>query len=225
MVMVIAAALAILMQTLFLQTRADVRRGNTLLSRERLRRMAEEKFTRDFSALRHDKDGARVSTTPVTFADGEAQSRIEPVPALPGVDGGFYLVVTATLTHLNAAPPHHIQLETIVTWPVPPPPIDPPVSQMGHKTAAETIEEQLRAASLPEEQVQQAKAEVLSQLEKMFGSQADSMVLSVETNEYRNPAANVPVPADASDAFYLQPLTVLNSAGGPKIYVWKETYD
>ena len=202
--------------------RTAVHRGESLLSRERLRRTVEEKFTRDLLAMRQDTDPLHFSTAAVTLADGEAESQLQPVPAgLTGVPDGLYLVVVATLTKSGVAPPNHLRLETLLTTTAPEPPASPLPTD--GQTLEETVEAQLRLLLTDEEQIQQVKTQVLAQLKEAMGSDAESFRVSIETNEYR-PAETAPTGSPAPDAFTLDPISIAGPNAALRVRVWKETY-
>ena len=219
-VVVVAAALAVSMMAVLASVRNDVTRGRSLLAREHLRFMVEEAFTRDLLALRHDASGVTVSTDTLTFTWGNAESHVAPVPTSVTGLSGMYVVVVATLTS-TAADPRHVQLETVLDW-TPPAPPPPTTGAAPRKSLADDIEAQLRTWLADDQAVRTAKDQILSQLTEVFGPDLSSLAVAIEMNEYRDAAP--PAGPHAADTFYLTPVSVSGPDTGPKIRVWKETY-
>jgi hypothetical protein len=62
----------------------------------------------------------------------------------------------------------------------------------------------------------------------MFGSNVGSLVITVETNQYREPVDAAPEPQteqEKKDSFFLNPISVGGPKTGPVVRLWKETYD
>ncbi len=229
---ILSGALGIAMVALITSSRQGVHQAESLLARENLRRMAEEKFMRDMLSLKQNAPGLWVSTDPVSFAWGQAQSALDISSVTLGdISAPLYLVVTATLTSTSQNP-GHLRLEVILDEekpePLSLPPLPVPSSRGRPASVEETIEDQLRALLGDDESIiAQAKKDVLSELASMFGSNVGDMVIMVETNQYRNPASaeEQRIKTEEKDSFVLEPVSVIGPKKGPSIRLWKETYD
>lgn len=235
--MMLSLALGIAMVALITSSQREIHQAQSLLAREHLRRMAQEKITRDLLSLGKDVDLTHFSTAPVVFAMGEVESSLVRVStALPKFNSALYLVAIATLTTNDSTTPRHLRLETIIELagapasPSPPPPVPPDAAlrRASHPVSvSQSIEDQLRQFLNDDQLIEEAKKQILSQLEEQFGSDVGSQMVSLETNQYRDPTNTPPpLPADqkSPDTFYMDPLSVETPKTGPRLRVWKEVY-
>ncbi len=236
--MVISAALAISMVALLTFSRETNRQAESVLSKSRLSRMAQEKFTRDLSALRNGFNGTVVSTTPAHFADGEAESFYQMVPAeIKNFGTSVYCVVIATLAKSDAMQPRHLRIESIIeiqpqAVPVAPPPPPTASSRFSHNkeevSVNDYIIDQLRQyIDESDPRFEEVKKMVLSQLEAQLGFNPENLSVTAEPAQYRDPfiAETVEAAETQKDgAFYMAPLSIDSSQESVRVRMWKETY-
>lgn len=227
----ISMALAISMVALLNSSRTTSKQGESLLSKSHLTHMAEEKLTRDLLSLNNNIE---LSTSPAIFSWGEAESHLQSVPeSVKNFESALYLVITATNTKNQTSSPRHIRLETILEFPhvdpIKPTPKAPPTRPAIVKNAvAKNIEDQLRVLfPSNDEQIDQLKKQILSELEKQFGEHFEDLPEDVETNQYRDPE-NIEIPKmtkeQEKETFIMSPISLDSPKRNLKIRVWKEVY-
>ncbi len=225
---VVSMALGVSMLGLLSFSKTANHQAESLLSKSQLSRMAQEKFTQDLLTLNKNIDLTHFSTSPAHFSWGEAESFIQPVPPALGKFGAsLYLVVIATITKNNMPEPKHIRLETIIEFPSPI--STPPPPSAGKKVSVVSIvEDQLRNFMSPDDPAfEEVKQQILAQLREQIGVDLDSLTITTDSAQYRDPTvAQIapPTEAEKEGAFYMSPISLGASKEGARVRVWKESY-
>jgi hypothetical protein len=224
----VSMALAVAMVGLITMARGEISRSESLLTRDLLRRMAQEKFTQDMIVIKGNRALTGFTASSTTFSDGAAESFLQPVNAGVTPYGQvLYMIVTATVTKESRVEPRHMRLETILEWSGSSAASSntPLATATSARPVSSIVEDQMRGLfpDADQNQIDDQVRQVISQLETMLGKKLTSLS-GVETAQYREVAPPAAPSKTAPEEFQLNPISIHMDKVAPRVRVWRETY-